>query len=95
MSGHTCHAIGCVTPCPPAKLMCPACWGKVQHDTRRAVWRWHPGRLGPTKLEWLEAVCEARADVLAADNEGEVAARQRAAAAKYRSMRRDRDRRPR
>lgn len=38
MSEHTCHAIGCSTPCPPEYLMCPRHWRMVPYKFQRRVW---------------------------------------------------------
>lgn len=36
---HTCHAYGCQTACPPAMLMCRACWSLVSPATQTEVYR--------------------------------------------------------
>lgn len=36
---HTCHAIGCETPCPPEFLCCPKHWKMVPFPIQREVWR--------------------------------------------------------
>lgn len=35
---HTCHALGCKTPCPPRMLMCRACWSKVPRELQAEVY---------------------------------------------------------
>jgi hypothetical protein len=45
MSGHRCHARGCQTPVPPAKLMCCRHWRQVPRALQREVWRhYRPGQ---------------------------------------------------
>lgn len=39
MSDHHCHALGCKTACPPAMLMCIACWRLVSPPLQREVYR--------------------------------------------------------
>lgn len=36
---HTCHALGCKAACPPAHLMCRACWAQVPPDLQAEVYR--------------------------------------------------------
>lgn len=43
MSAHTCHALGCDTPCPPARLMCPKHWRKVPTREQTEVYRSYEG----------------------------------------------------
>ena len=39
MTRHTCHAILCGAPCPPAHLMCRSCWALVPVSTQNEVYR--------------------------------------------------------
>ena len=42
---HTCHAIGCETPVPPALLMCPRHWRQVPRAVQLQVWAtYRPGQ---------------------------------------------------
>lgn len=36
---HACHALGCDKACPPAHLMCRACWARVPADMQAEVYR--------------------------------------------------------
>lgn len=38
MIAHHCHALGCKKPCPPAHLMCGACWKQVPAELQREVY---------------------------------------------------------
>ena len=82
MTDHTCHAIGCDTPCPPALLMCAPCWVLVSSRTYRLLRRYHPSRAGRIKgqppVKWFGAVCHARADVCEARGDYDTAEKQRA-----------------
>lgn len=66
MSAHHCHALGCKAPCPPAMLMCRACWAQVPNDIGREVYRTVALR-GPTCDEtwapWWRAQARAVAHV--------------------------------
>jgi hypothetical protein len=36
---HHCHALGCKAACPPAHLMCRACWAQVPSEMQAEVYR--------------------------------------------------------
>ena len=39
MGDHRCHALGCKRACPPAWLMCRACWRQVPAPMQAEVYR--------------------------------------------------------
>jgi hypothetical protein len=52
---HTCHALGCTTPCKPEYLMCPSHWRHVPKKLQRQVWAtYRPGQCDDMKpsAEW-------------------------------------------
>lgn len=55
---HHCHAVGCKTPVPPSKLMCPKHWAMVPGLIRASVCAtYRPGQcddMRPSR-EWLKA----------------------------------------
>lgn len=49
---HTCHALGCKSPCPPRNLVCSACWSLVPHDIAQEVYRTVKLRGGYVDASW-------------------------------------------
>lgn len=52
MTPHHCHALGCREPCPPAHLMCGACWSQVPADLQREVNRTVALRAASVDATW-------------------------------------------
>ena len=63
---HTCHAIHCKNKCPPAWLMCKACWRQVSYATQQEVY-FTVNKRGPhcdrTWAPWWRAQAKAIAEV--------------------------------
>jgi hypothetical protein len=70
MSEHLCHAEGCETPVPPAKLMCLKHWRLVPREIQCRVWRhYRPGQEVDKRpsQEYLQVMREAIAAVAQRD----------------------------
>jgi surfactin synthase thioesterase subunit len=78
---HHCHAIGCSRACPPAYLMCPACWRTVPAPLQAAVYatvgKRDMGAIDETWSPWWRA--QARAIASAARTAGHFTESQEAA----------------
>lgn len=58
---HTCYAIGCEKIVPQWQLMCHKHWAKVPRDIQDEIYK---QRRAGDKIQWLEAIHEARDRVL-------------------------------
>lgn len=60
---HTCHAIRCKNPCPPAWLCCRGCWALVKPETQAEVYRTvklrDMGSIDETWAPWWRAQAQA------------------------------------
>lgn len=68
---HTCHALECSTPVPPARLMCKRHWFQVPRALRDDVWETYIPGQEVTKNPTIDySIAAARAIVAVAEKEG-------------------------